>query len=174
MCIRDREYPGVARSLVLASGLYFPSLRLDAPFLVPTALPVLGAVMRNTLSPLLARALWPASTRLLFAPAAVPSSFLQYFPAAMAVRPSQLRAVGEEALLTFPSTLSLAPRYPELTLPVVLIAGRRDRYVRARAHTLRLHRLIPASKLLISPDAGHMVHHADLPLVLAGIDAAAS
>lgn len=167
------EFPGAARSLVLCSGQYFPSARLDAPLLVPPAIPGLGALMRHTVSPILARALWPAWLRLIFSPAPVPQRFLDYFPASLAVRPSQLLAVAQEAFATLPATRSLALRYPNLTLPVTLVSGEKDRYVSTRAHTARLHAMLPQAKLLLSPRAGHMVHHADLPLVLEAIDAAA-
>ena len=71
--------PGALSSLTLASGLYFPSARFDAPFLVPPALPVLGDIMARTLSPLVARLLWPVWLRLLFSPAPVPRTFTAYF-----------------------------------------------------------------------------------------------
>ena len=54
-----------------------------------------------------------------------------------------------------------------------MVAGERDGYVSARAHTERLHRLLPSSRLLLSPHSGHMVHHSDLPLVLSAVDSAA-
>lgn len=166
------NHPEVPRSLVLASGLYFPSARLDAPLLAPPAIPLLGDLLSRTLSPLAARALWPAWLRMIFRPAPVPAAFAA-FPTWLALRPGQLRAVGEDALATLGATLRTARRYRELNLPVVMVAGERDRYVSTRAHSTRLHRLLPASRLLLSPHAGHMVHHSDLPLVLSAVDAAA-
>jgi pimeloyl-ACP methyl ester carboxylesterase len=167
------EHPEALRSLVLASGLYFPSVRVDTPFLIPPALPLLGDLMRHTLSPLFGRAMWAGAAKLIFAPAKVPASF-DAFPASMALRPGQLRAVAEEALFTLPATLRLARRYHELNLPLVLVAGDGDRYVSPSAHTRRLHGLVRGSRLLISPGSGHMVHHSDLPLVMSAIDAAAA
>jgi pimeloyl-ACP methyl ester carboxylesterase len=167
------EHPGAARSLVLVSGLYFPSIRFDAPLMMPPALPLLGGVLARTLSPLAGRAMWPAQLRLLFGPAPVPRRFAQYFPAWMALRPAQLQAQAEDAAVTLFATLRFARRYRELKLPVVLAAGARDRFVSTRAHTERLHALLPASRLLLSPHAGHMVQHSDLPLVLDAVDAAA-
>lgn len=163
--------PGVPRSLVLASGLYYPSVRLDAPFLLPPAVPLAGAVLRHTLSPLLGRALWPLWLRMLFSPAPVPPAFSAL--AWKALRPETLRTVGEETSHVLPTTVASARRYRELTLPVVLVAGARDKYVSARAHTARLARQLVNRTLLVSPRAGHMVHHADLPLVLDAIDRAA-
>ena len=167
------EHPEVPRSLVLASGLYFPSARLDAPLLAPPAIPLLGDLLARTLSPLAARAMWPGWLRMVFGPAPVPEAFAAAFPTWLAMRPGQLRAVGEDALATFAATLRTARRYRELTLPVVMVAGERDRYVSTRAHSARLHRLLPTSRLLLSPHAGHMVHHSDLPLVLSAVDSAA-
>lgn len=166
------EHPGVPRSLVLASGLYFPSARLDAPLLAPPAIPLVGDLLGRTLSPLAGRAMWPGLLRLIFGPAPVPAAFAA-FPTWLALRPGQLRAVGEDALATLGATLRAARRYRELTLPVVMVAGERDRFVSARAHTVRLHRLLPSSRLLLSPHSGHMVHHSDLPLVLSAVDSAA-
>jgi pimeloyl-ACP methyl ester carboxylesterase len=167
------EHPEVPRSLVLASGLYFPSARLDAPLLAPPAIPLVGDLLSRTLSPLAARAMWPGWLRMIFGPAPVPEAFSADFPTWLALRPGQLRAVGEDALATLGATLRTARRYRELTLPVVMVAGERDRYVSTRAHSARLHRLLPASRLLLSPHSGHMVHHSDLPLVLSAVDSAA-
>lgn len=166
------DAPEVPRALVLASGLYFPSVRFDAPFLVPPALPVIGALLRHTVSPLAGRAMWPVMLRVMFSPSPVPPAFSAL--GWKAVRPGTLRAVAEEAMHVLPTTLRLKPRYPELALPVALLAGARDKYVSARAHTARLQSLLPDSELLVSANAGHMVHHTDLPLVMQAIDRAAS
>ena len=166
------HFPGAARSLALASGLYFPSVRLDAPLLVPPGIPLVGDLLRSTVSPLIGRLLWPAWLRTLFAPAPVPQYFKDGFPAWMALRPSQLRTVGEEAAMTVPAAVMLGRGYRDLTLPVSLVAGKPDSYVHAK-HSERLHAMLPNSRLLLSQTAGHMIHHTDLPAVMAAIDAAA-
>src|SRR4051812_27222477 len=70
--------PGAIRSLALASGLYFPTPRVDAPLLMPPAFPLLGDLMAHTLSPLLGRAMWPAWLRLIFGPPPVPRHFAHF------------------------------------------------------------------------------------------------
>ncbi len=167
------EFPGAARSLVLESGLYFPTLRLDAPMLAPSAIPLLGTLMRRTLSPLVGRALWPMWLKLIFSPDRVPAYFSR-FPAWMTLRPETLRAVAEESIYTLPATLHLAPRLPHLTLPILVVAGAGDRYVSASKHSGRLQSMLPSAKLLLSQHSGHMVHHSDLPLVLQAVDMAAT
>jgi len=90
------RYP--VERLVLAAGYYYPTVRLDAPVLVPPAIPLVGDLMRYTVSPILGRLLWPAWLRLLFAPAPVPRRF-KPFPAWMALRPLQLPFAIEGPLL---------------------------------------------------------------------------
>jgi len=164
------RYP--VERLVLAAGYYYPTVRLDAPILVPPAIPLLGDLMRYTVSPILGRLLWPAWLRMLFAPAPVPRRF-KPFPTWMALRPLQLRATAEDAAVLLPAVHRMSRHYGDLRVPTVIIAGQDDRYISARAHSMRLHREVPGSELVLVPGAGHMVHHADLPLVLQAIDAAA-
>lgn len=165
------QEPALPRSLVLASGLYFPSVRFDAPFLAPPALPVLGALLRHTISPLAGRAAWPLWLRILFSPAPVPPAFAAL--AWKALHPGTLRTVAQEALHVAPTTFAAMRRYGELTLPVALVAGAKDRYVDSRAHTGRLSRMLPNATLFVAPGSGHMVHHSDTALVLAAVDRAA-
>jgi pimeloyl-ACP methyl ester carboxylesterase len=140
-------------------------VRLDAPLLVPPAIPLVGDLMRHTVSPILGRLLWPAWLRLVFAPAPVPRRF-KPFPAWMALRPSQLRAVAEDAAVLVPAAHEMRRHYREVRVPTVIVAGADDRYVSARAHSLRLHAEVPGSELVLVPGAGHMVHHVAAPQVM--------
>lgn len=166
------DYPTETRGVVLASGYYFPTARLDVPFMAAPALPILGDLMRHTISPLLSRALWPHMLKVLFSPAPVPRYF-QLFPTWMALRPSQLRAAAEEAALLVPSASRMQRRYRALEVPAVIVAGAQDRYVDASRHSIALARHIAAAELVVSPRAGHMVHHVDPRRVLHAIEVAA-
>jgi pimeloyl-ACP methyl ester carboxylesterase len=135
------DYPTDTQSLVLLSGYYFPSLRLDALFGAAPAIPLLGDVLRYSVSPIVGRLMAPLLVRQLFAPAPVPDRFKD-FPLSMSLRPSQLRSSAQEAQIMVASANSLEPRYGELTVPVSIIAGSGD---------------------LI---AGHMVHYFSPDLVI--------
>lgn len=104
------EHPSALRGLVLASGAYFPTGRLDVPLMAPPAIPLIGDLLRYTVSPLLGRILWPGMLKLMFSPAPVPEYF-DRFPVWMALRPSQLRASAEEAAVLIPSAMALQKRY---------------------------------------------------------------
>lgn len=165
-------HPKTLRGVVLASGYYFPTARLDLPLLTPPAVPLIGDLLRHTVSPLIGRALWPAMLRLMFGPAPVPPYF-ERFPTWMALRPSQLRASAEDSALLIPSVLALRRRYGALTPAPVVVAGAQDRYVDAERHSVTLAHAVPGSELLLSPRAGHMVHHTDPRRVLQAIELAA-
>jgi pimeloyl-ACP methyl ester carboxylesterase len=165
-------FPTAARALVLASGYYFPTGRLDMPLMASPAIPIVGDLMRHTVSPLIARMMWPHMLKVVFSPAPVPHYFERY-PTWMALRPSQLRASAEEAAMLIPTAVRLQRKYSEIAAPTVIVAGAQDRYVDPQRHSARLSTLIPGSELMLSPRAGHMVHHVDPRRVLQAIEAAA-
>lgn len=153
------RYPDDVRGLVLASGYYYPTVRPDALVLVPPAIPLIGTLMRHTVSPLVGRLLWPAWLKMLFAPREVPP-YMAQFPTWQALQPKQLHAVGREAALAVPVTAAMRKLYFTLRVPVAIVAGADDRYVSTRAHSRRLHETLSDSTYLEVPGAGHMVHHA--------------
>ncbi|MBX9760786.1 MAG: alpha/beta hydrolase, partial [Beijerinckiaceae bacterium] len=72
------KHPGRVRALTLEGGYYFPTVRADALLAAPSALPVLGDILANTVSPLVARASWDRAVRKAFAPSRVPGKFRTY------------------------------------------------------------------------------------------------
>src|SRR3954464_5048556 len=144
--------------LVLLAGYYFATLRPDVLLVGPGALPVLGDVLRYTVSPLLGWLQMPLLKWAMFSPARVPARFQAEYSPAMALRPSQIRATSMDGALMIPGALALRRHYKDLILPVVIIAGDGDRVVfKRRAEQLRDR--IRGSVLQIVKGAGHMVHH---------------
>ncbi|WP_426106157.1 alpha/beta fold hydrolase [Massilia sp. TSP1-1-2] len=164
------DFPDDVRSLVLLSGYYYPSLRLDAPMSAPPAIPIVGDLLRFTVAPLIGRMIWPALVKRIFSPVAVPDSFRE-LPVWMMLRPSQLRASAAESALMVPSALVLSRRYAELKMPVMIVAGNEDKIASAGHNAGRLHDALPQSSLRLAPGQGHMVHYADADDIVCGIDA---
>ncbi|WP_200841225.1 alpha/beta fold hydrolase [Geminicoccus flavidas] len=152
--------PTVVRGLVLLAGYYHPTLRADALLVAPVAVPVLGDLLRYTVSPLLGAALLPLLIKGMFAPLSVPGRFAKGFAHGMAVRPSQIRAEAQDGATMAYGAASMRKGYPSLCMPVVIMAGSQDRVVDVGRHAIRLHEQIPHSDLQLVPGAGHMVHHA--------------
>jgi pimeloyl-ACP methyl ester carboxylesterase len=162
--------PERLRGLVLVSGYYTPSLRLDVGWMSPPALPLLGTLLRHTVAPVLSRLLWPAMVRRVFAPAPTAPAFAQRYPVWMSLRPGVLRASAAESAMMIPQAASLRRRTRDLRIPVAIVAGASDRLVSTAWHSARLHRRIAESRLHVVPNAGHMVHHTSPDGVVAALD----
>ncbi|WP_207476133.1 alpha/beta fold hydrolase [Arenibaculum pallidiluteum] len=164
------DHPQRVAGLVLVSGYYFPTLRADTFLLTPPAIPVIGDVMRHTVSPLLGRALAPKLIARMFAPQPVPERFAAEFPLGLSLRPGQLRASAEETALMVSGAAGLEARYGELRLPVVIVAGTDDRIATFEHHAARLHEAIPGSELRALGGRGHMLHHYESDEIVDAID----
>lgn len=168
------EFPDDVRSLVLLSGYYYPTPRVDVPLLSPPAVPIIGDLMRYTVSPLIGRLIWPMMKKRLFAPAEVPPKFDARFPVWMTLRPSQLRASAAETALMIPAAYTMRRRYHELTMPVVIMTGDSDKHVDPHVHSEHLHNELPHSSYHVTRGAGHMVHHLAPEEVMRAIEDAAT
>lgn len=167
------QSPDAVRGLVLLSGYYYPSVRLDVVTASPPAVPVIGDLLRYTISPLMTRLLWPLASKKMFSPMPVAERFKR-FPVWMALRPKQLRASAAEGALMVPAAVSLSKRYAELKVPTVIVAGTQDKIVNCGHNSERLHERLENSQLELEPGVGHMTHYAHPDKVMAAIDAIAA
>jgi pimeloyl-ACP methyl ester carboxylesterase len=163
------RYPNLVQALVLASGYYYPSLRADVVALSAPALPLVGDVLRHTVSPIAGRVLWPLMLAKIFGPRPVPQKF-EGFPKEMALRPSQIRASAAESALMIPDAFHFRDEYANLKMPVVIVAGDEDRMVDINAQSARLHGDIPQSRFYRVAGSGHMIHQTATAVVMSAID----
>jgi pimeloyl-ACP methyl ester carboxylesterase len=162
--------PKLVTRLILASGYYYPTFRGDV-LLSWQAMSGIGDIISYTLSPILARMMWPALMNKIFGPSVVPKKFAG-FPKEMALRPSQLRASAAESALMVPAAFALHNDYAALTMPVAIVAGEDDKLIDTEGQSARLHRDVPQSTLRRIPGVGHMVHQSATDVVMAAIDEA--
>lgn len=167
------DHPECVRSMVLLSGYYYPTPRVDVLMLSPPAIPVFGDLIRPTISPFIGRMIWPALVQKFFSPCPVTPRWESEFPVWMTLRPSQILASAMETALMTSEAFWLAQRYHELRLPVLVMAGTDDMHVSTKLHSERLHDQLPNSRLVLAPGVGHMVHHVVPERVLEAIDMAA-
>jgi pimeloyl-ACP methyl ester carboxylesterase len=147
------------RGIVLLSGYYHPTRRADVWLMSGPAIPVVGDVMRYTISPPIGRLIAPKLIRKVFEPRQVPSRFRDSFLLDLALRPSQLRASAEDSALMVPSAMGMQQGYRRLRLPVAILAGDGDQIVTPGRQSARLHDEIPGSTLTLLPGLGHMIHY---------------
>jgi pimeloyl-ACP methyl ester carboxylesterase len=152
------RHPASTVGLVLLSGYYFPAPRLDALLVAPAAVPVLGDILRYTISPLFGRLMMPLMKRAMFAPAAVTERFRREYSTSLAVRPSQLRATAQDGALMMSDAAGLSAGYDAMVAPVAIVAGDGDKVVGSE-HARRLQDALPHGRMLMIEGAGHMVHH---------------
>jgi pimeloyl-ACP methyl ester carboxylesterase len=155
------DSPADVAGLVLLSGYYFPAAPLKTlSAAVGQALPLPRHVVRHMVVPVVRRLMAPSTVQRIFAPCAVPERFKQAYSIPLALRASQINAVEQEAAMLVDATGALCRLYPELAVPVRLIAGSDDGIVDTQFHSARLHRELPGSGFSCVPGCGHMVHHA--------------
>jgi pimeloyl-ACP methyl ester carboxylesterase len=167
------RFPRDTAGLVLLSGYYFPSFRLDAVLVAGYAIPVLGDILRYTVLPVFGWLSMPLTKRLMFAPSPMTDRFKAEYSTGLALRPSQIRATVVDGTMMVPSAASLRAHYPELDIPVRILAGAGDLVVRPR-QAERLHAAINGSELRIVPGVGHMIHHVSTAEIVEAVDDAAS
>jgi pimeloyl-ACP methyl ester carboxylesterase len=167
------RHPADTAGLVLLSGYYFWTLRPDVLLVVPGAIPIVGDILRYTVSPLFGWLMTPLLKRMLFSPARVPAQFHTEYSPAMSLRPSQIRATAMDGALMIPGALGLRAGYKGLSVPVIIIAGDGDKVVFKRSAE-RLHAELEGSDLQIVPGAGHMVHHLAARQVAGAIETVAA
>jgi pimeloyl-ACP methyl ester carboxylesterase len=163
------EDPASVAGLVLVSGYYWPSFRLDRWMAAPTAVPVLGDLLRYTTAAWSARTTLDTTIRRMFAPDPVPERFLELLPREMLLRPLQQRATSEDGSRMVSQARELRQHYAELRTPVTLIAGAEDRVV-SPEQAVRLQHALAQSYLHMLPGVGHMAHYHAHEQIVAGIE----
>ena len=73
--------------------------------------------------------------------------------------------------LTGTAVAEQAPRYGNIKVPVVVIAGDTDTTVSPNIHSRRLAATVPNAKLIVLPGVGHMVQYAAPDVVVREIEA---
>src|SRR6202790_1157633 len=163
------KYPKLVQGLVLASGYYYPTLRLDVVALSAPAVPLVGDVLGHTLTPIVSRVMWPLLMAEIFGPRSVPKKF-EGFPKEMALRPSQIRASAAESALMILDAFYLRNEYTNLKMPVVIVAGDEDRLLNFNAPPTRLHLDVPQSRFHRVPGTGHMIRQTATGVVMSAIN----
>jgi pimeloyl-ACP methyl ester carboxylesterase len=133
----------------------------------PAILKGVGRLGRSRLG----RPLVDSALRRAFYPGEVPADYARITPA-LALDDARLVHDGQDRRSAEDGLRALAPRYPGLRVPVVILVGDQDRMVPPRT-SARLHALLPASELVHVADAGHLPQFTQPDAVRAAVDRAA-
>ncbi len=152
------DYPDEISGVVVESGYYYPHRRPDAAISAINSKPVIGWIGRNTISPVMGAIFGKAMVKGMFSPNPIPPTYAE-FPAKLALRPWHLRAGAEEAATMRGWARRTWRDYPAIDVPVMILAGTKDRLAGYHNHAVRLHHDILSSRLRLWPGTGHMLHH---------------
>ena len=153
------EFPQELRGVVLISPIVFPEIRLEHLLFGPRAVVGAGDFIAYGPGPYADAWLLPLLWRGVFAPQPMPERFRRDYPFALGSGPSQLLALGEEAVLALPSLALTAARLPSCPTPVRIIAGEADIVASPHRHARRMAALLPNAEAAVLPGQGHMLHH---------------
>lgn len=132
--------------------------------------PVLGPLFLHTLLAPLGRALIGTGVRHVFAPEPPFPGYARCtgLPLVLRPRPFRANAVDLTGLNAF--LAGQAPRYPEIAVPVGIVAPTQDRITSVNHHSQQLRAQVPHSRLFVAQGAGHMPHHTRPDVVMRAID----
>ncbi len=156
--------------LILMSGYYFPSVRMDVAMQMPASAPFVGNLLRHTIWPLVGRMTAQAAIAKMFAPQPIPPAFTRSYDVGMATRPSQLKSVADDTVGMPDAARRLAEKYRLIDIPVTLIAGADDGIVSTAFQSEKLSDALKDAQLVRMTGVGHMVHHADSALIAKSVD----
>lgn len=146
------------KGLILVSGYYFPTARFDVWFASIAAIPIVGDLLRYTISPISTWFSLPIFAKKVFSPKSVPTTVKNEYPRLLLIRPGQLRAVAEDSALMVPSATTLSGSYRKLDCPTAIFAGQNDQIVESE-QAARLQRTLPRATLRRLDGLGHMAHY---------------
>lgn len=153
------DYPQDVAGLVLLSPWVYPTA--DPPPLLLYAAYGAGKFLAYSLLLLTPLKKWllRSSLQQAFFPAPVPAAYEQEAFALWQRTPAQVGAFLQENVAAWRQLSPLAPRYPQIQVPVWILTGDSDHTVHAESHARALHSALPHSELQIVPQTGHELPH---------------
>jgi len=112
-----------------------------------------------------------SGVRGVFAPQAMPESFLKDSATRLLLRPREFVANARDLVTLRAAMAEQAPRYAGITAPITIIAGEADKTVSTHIHSQPLAATAPNTKLIVLPGGGHLIQYAAPDLVVAEIEA---
>jgi pimeloyl-ACP methyl ester carboxylesterase len=135
-----------------------------------TVVPVLGRLFSETIAgPAGATRLTPA-TLCVFAPNAVPDSYLKRAQIPLVLRPLAFQANARDVDGLYRFAVANASRYRDIAAPTIVITGDADTVVYEEIHSLGLARDIPGAELVWVKNLGHKPDWIAPDLVIAAIE----
>jgi pimeloyl-ACP methyl ester carboxylesterase len=132
---------------------------------------VIGPVLAYTITLPLGFFLTESGSRGVFLPQIMPVNFVSNTATPLLLRPREFLANARDLVTLKAAVAEQAPRYGDIRVPAVVIAGEVDKTVSTNIHSRPFAEAVPDAKLIVLSDVGHMVQNAAPELVMSEIDA---
>jgi pimeloyl-ACP methyl ester carboxylesterase len=120
------------------------------------AVPVLGDAVNSVFTPLFGASVVRSELKKAFSPDPVPPKYLRSVLSEW-TKPEKVKAYSLDDASLNDSLKKFSPRYPEIIVPVSILAGDSDLIVPEKDNAERLHQALPKSHLIVLPKTGHEI-----------------
>jgi pimeloyl-ACP methyl ester carboxylesterase len=165
------DHPERVAGLVMLAPVAYPWRGGVGWYNKMVSTPVIGPLLAHTITLPLGFFLAGPGARGVFLPQLMPDGFVGNTATPLLLRPREFLANAHDLVTLKAAVAEQAPRYADISVPTVVIAGEIDKTVSTNIHSRPFARTVPSAKLIVLPNVGHMVQYAAPDLVIAEIDA---
>jgi len=165
------DYPKRVAGLVMLAPVAYPWPGGVGWYNKVVTTPVIGPLLAYTITLPLGLILSEPAARSVFAPQTMPTGFVSHSATPLLLRPREFLANAWDLVTLKPAVAAQAPRYGNIKVPAVVIAGDTDTTVSPNIHSRPFVAAVPNAKLIVLPGVGHMVQYAAPELVVREIEA---
>jgi pimeloyl-ACP methyl ester carboxylesterase len=165
------DYPARVAGLVLLAPALYPWSGGVGWYNDVVTTPVIGPLLAYTITLPLGYFLTEPGARHAFLPQTMPENFVSDTATALLLRPREFLANARDLVTLKAAVREQSPRYADIKVPAVVIAGDADTTVWPTIHSRPFTAAVPNAKLIMLPGVGHLVQNAAPELVMGEIDA---
>ena len=164
------DYPARVAGLVMLAPVAYPWPGGVGWYNELVTKPLIGPLLAYTVTLPLGYFLAESGARAVFLPQVMPDDFVANTATPLLLRPREFLANARDLVRLKQAVAEQAPRYPEISVPTVVIAGDVDKTVSTNIHSRPFAAAVPNAKLIVLPGVGHMVQNAAPDLVIREIE----
>lgn len=164
------DYPARVAGIVMLAPVVYPWPGGVGWYNELVTKPVIGPLLAYTVTLPLGYFLAESGARTVFLPQVMPDDFVANTATPLLLRPREFLANARDLVRLKQAVTEQAPRYPEISVPTVVIAGDVDKTVSTNIHSRPFAAAVPNAKLIVLPGVGHMVQNAAPDLVIREIE----
>ncbi|MCX7339340.1 MAG: alpha/beta hydrolase [Hyphomicrobiales bacterium] len=154
------DRPDLVSGLVLLGAVTHPwPGRTITWYYHPASRPVLGALFSRLVAIPAGSLLLESSIAGVFQPQPAPRDYARTAQTRLVLRPASFEANALDVKVMYDFVDAQWPRYRELAMPVLAIAGDRDTIVWTDIHSRAIAAEARDGRLIVLPGVGHMPHH---------------